>query len=114
MTLANKVGCSTSQSPKGTCQKDKGLSKETKAAALDFYEKSDVTWQAPGKLDRIIRRVSGKIEYLLALYIERSTFYLLADNITVYNRILNILQVETGSCVCLWKDTRKCLCLSTP
>ena len=43
LTLANEVGCSTSQNPKGIHQKDKGLSKETKAAILDFYEKSDVT-----------------------------------------------------------------------
>ena len=38
LILANKVGCSTSKNPKETNQKDKGLSKETKVAVLDFYE----------------------------------------------------------------------------
>lgn len=41
---------------------------------------TDVTWQAPGKHDRTIRRVIGEKEY--ALHFERSTFYLLADKTT--------------------------------
>ena len=97
MTPANKVNWSSCQSPKGTHKQDKGLSKETKTAVLDFYEKFDVTWQTPGKRDRIIRRVSGEkgahTKELLALYFERSTFCLFADKTTINNRILNILQV---------------------
>ena len=80
LTLVNKVGCSTSQSRKGTHQKDKGLSKETKAGVLDFYEKSDVTWQAPGKRDNITRKVSRKKEhiqkYLLCTLKDAHSIYL--------------------------------------
>ena len=68
LTLANKVGCSSSQSPKGTHQKDKALSKKTKAAVFDLYDKSDMTQKAPGKRDRIIRRVSRKKEYTQKKY----------------------------------------------
>ena len=64
LTLADKVGCIVRNSEDGLQKGKNSLSIETKAAVLDFYGISDVTWQVPGKRDRIIKRVNGIKEYI--------------------------------------------------
>ena len=64
LTLANKVECTVRNSEDSFQRKKNSFSIETKASVLDFYENSNVTWQAPGKRDRIIKRVNGIKEYI--------------------------------------------------
>ena len=53
-TLAKQVGLKIDASPASTSHL--GLSEETRKLVLEFYNRNDVSWQAPGRKDRVIIR----------------------------------------------------------
>ena len=55
-SLAKQVGLKVESSPTVRTQNCGGLSSETEELILTFYNKNDISWQAPGRKDRIIIR----------------------------------------------------------
>ena len=57
-SLAKKVGLSIENSPSTSTVR--GLSEETKVLVETFYNSNDISWQAPGRKDRVIIRESDE------------------------------------------------------
>ena len=53
-SLAKTVGLKVSASPASTSPNHGALSEETKQRVFAFYNTNDISWQAPGRKDRII------------------------------------------------------------